>query len=292
MDIKAAIYDRKQYIDDALDRYLERKDGVPDKIYQGMRYSVFAGGKRLRPILAVGGCELCGGRIEDVLPVACAIELIHTYSLVHDDLPALDNDDYRRGKLTSHKVFGEALAILAGDALLNTAYEIMLETLDKGERYLRAVKLIARSAGVQGMIGGQVIDLEYENKETGLAILKEMHAKKTGALINASILSGALIGGCSQEEYGHLREFGSRLGLAFQIRDDILDVIGDEDVMGKKTGSDAANKKSTYVTVMGLGKSKEMVRILAGEAKGYLKPFAGRAEFFVQLTDYLVNREY
>lgn len=292
MYIKAVLQDKKELIDNELDEYLKIKQNIPDVIYKGMRYSVFAGGKRLRPILAMAGCEICGGQWNDVLPVACALEMIHTYSLIHDDLPAMDNDDYRRGKLTSHKVFGEAIAILAGDALLNMAFEIMLDAIGRDEKYLKAVQLVARSAGIEGMIGGQVIDLEYENQKVDLKVLKEMHNRKTGALINASILSGALIARCREKEYQNLNEFGNRLGLAFQIRDDILDVIGDEKLLGKKTGSDAVNKKSTYVTLLGLDKSRELVETLAEEAKTFLKIFGKRSAFLIELTNYLVNREY
>jgi len=292
LDIKAILQEKKKLVDNALKEYLKVKDGVPDVIYESMSYSVFAGGKRLRPILAMAGCEICGGQRNDILPIACALEMIHTYSLIHDDLPAMDNDDYRRGKPTNHKVFGEAIAILAGDALLNTAFELLLDAVSKNNRCLKAVQLVARAAGVEGMIGGQVIDLEFENKEVDLEILKEMHSKKTGALINASILSGALAAVCREEEYQNLYKFGSRLGLAFQIRDDILDVIGDEKLMGKKTGSDFANNKSTYVSLLGLDRSKEMVIVLAEEAKTFLKIFGDKADFLIQLTDYLVNREY
>lgn len=292
MDIKALLDEKKSLVDAYLRKYIQMKKDVPLLIYQAMEYSLFAGGKRLRPILAMAGCEVCGGNWEDAMPFACALEMIHTYSLIHDDLPAMDNDDYRRGKLTNHKVFGEAVAILAGDGLLNLAYEIMLDFAGKSSNHLEAARLIARAAGVRGMIAGQVIDLQCENKEVDLDTLKQMHQKKTGALINASILSGALIAGCSKAEYQSLSQFGERLGLAFQIRDDILDIIGDEKLLGKKTGSDIANKKSTYATLLGIQRSKDLVEKLGEEAKKFLQPFAERGEFLLKFADYLVNREY
>lgn len=292
LDIKKELKIKKDLVDRYLKQYLQKEEGVPETIYEAMEYSLFAGGKRLRPILTVAGCEVCGGDHLKAMPIACAIEMIHTYSLIHDDLPAMDNDDYRRGRLTNHKVFGEGIAVLAGDALLNYSFELMLNITPMEANTLKAIRLVARSAGINGMIGGQVLDLECENREVDLQVLKEMHSRKTGALINASVLAGAVVAGCSEEEYGLLREFGTRLGLAFQIRDDILDVIGDEKVMGKKAGSDTINKKSTYVALLGLDRSKEMVGELAREAKAYLKFFGERAVFLGELTDYLVNREY
>lgn len=291
MDVRPVIDEKKKIVDAYLEQYLGKQEGVPKIIAEAMRYSLFAGGKRLRPILALSGCEICGGEYGKAVPIACAIEMIHTYSLIHDDLPAMDNDDYRRGKLTSHKVYGEGVAVLAGDALLNSAFELMLGITPMDAGTLDAVRLVARAAGVKGMIGGQVIDLECEGREVTIDVLEEMHHKKTGALINASILSGALVGGCSDMEYHLLREYGSRLGLAFQIRDDILDVIGNEKILGKNVGSDAANKKSTFVTLLGLERSKEKVAALAREAREFLGYFGDKAEFLADLTDYLVDRE-
>ncbi|MBA1337022.1 MAG: (2E,6E)-farnesyl diphosphate synthase [Firmicutes bacterium] len=291
MDIRMVINEKKSIIDDYLEQYLSKQEGIPQVINEAVRYSLFAGGKRLRPILVISGCEICGGEYGKAIPIACAIEMIHTYSLIHDDLPAMDNDDYRRGKPTNHKVYGEGIAVLAGDALLNSAFELMLGITPMDARTLDAVRLVARAAGVNGMIGGQVIDLECEGKEVSIDVLEEMHNKKTGALINASILAGALVGGCSDKEYYLLKEYGSRLGLAFQIRDDILDVIGNEKILGKKVGSDAANKKSTFVTLLGLQRSKEKVAELAREAKEFLRYFGGKAGFLAELTDYLVNRD-
>lgn len=292
LDIRVTLKEKKMVVDGYLEKYMATVDGAPDAILQAMRYSLFAGGKRLRPILAMAACELCQGSLDEIMPLACAIEMIHTYSLIHDDLPAMDDDDYRRGRPTNHKVFGEGMAILAGDALLNYAFEIMLENEQMSAGRLEAVRLVAGAAGIRGMIGGQVLDLQLEGKKAELDDLIALHRKKTGALIDASVLAGALVAGCSERDYRVLGEFSSRLGLAFQIRDDILDVIGDEKIMGKKTGSDAAKGKPTYVTIMGIDRSRQMVERLASEAKVYLKTFGPGAEFLATLTDYLVNRAY
>jgi geranylgeranyl diphosphate synthase type II len=292
LDIHSILKEKRAIVDAHLERYLTKADGAPDAILQAMRYSLFAGGKRLRPILAMAGCELCHGLLDDVMPLACAIEMIHTYSLIHDDLPAMDNDDYRRGRPTNHKVFGEGMAVLAGDGLLNYAFEIMLDGEFIDSNRLKAVRLVAQAAGIRGMIGGQVMDLQLEGKEARLDQIEAMHRKKTGALIDASVLAGAIAAGCSEQQYRALAEFSSRIGLAFQITDDILDVIGDEKVMGKKAGSDAIKAKPTYATILGIENSRKKVEKLAREAKEYLETFGQDAAFLVALTDYLVNRDY
>lgn len=292
LTFKRAMEEKKKRVEECLKNCIKREQGVPGIIYEAMEYSLFAGGKRLRPILVMAGCELCGGDVSRVMPLACAVELIHTYSLIHDDLPAMDNDDYRRGKPTSHRVFGDGIAVLAGDGLLNYAFEVMLDLYPLDGGNLKAVKEIARAAGVTGMIGGQVMDLHYEGKRAGIDELKEMHLRKTGALICASLLAGALSAGCSDAECENIQKCGKNLGLAFQIRDDILDVIGKEETLGKNVGSDASKSKSTYVSVLGLDELIRLVKKLIDEAKESLAAFGEKAEFLIKLADSLIDREF
>ena len=288
-------YKQKQEI---VEKYLKEILNInenPKLIYDAMAYSVFAGGKRLRPILCLSSCELMNGKLEEVLPVACAIELIHTYSLIHDDLPAMDNDDLRRGKPTNHKIFGEAIAILAGDALLNLGYEILikhsLETQQNYRNILKATNEIAMAAGVQGMIGGQVLDILYENKTISYDELKYMHEHKTGALIEAAICSGAFVAGAKENDIEILREYAKLLGLAFQIKDDILDVTGNEKTLGKKIGSDEATGKSTFVTVFGLKRAEELVEELTISAVNTLNTFGDRSQFLKDLSYSMLRRD-
>lgn len=292
MDFNNAMQQKRELVESWLKSSIKREDGVPETIYEAMEYSLLAGGKRLRPILVVAGCELCGGDVLKVKPLACAVEMIHTYSLIHDDLPAMDDDDFRRGKPTSHKVFGEAIAVLAGDGLLNSAFETLLDVSPFDNAYLEAARVIVKAAGVTGMIGGQVLDIENEGKKASLEELKEMHIRKTGALITASVFAGALSGGCSGEEMSKVREFGENLGLAFQIRDDILDVIGDQVSMGKSAGSDASKGKSTYVSLLGLEESGALVKRLIDNAKESLDVFGDRGQFLKQLADSLADRKF
>jgi geranylgeranyl diphosphate synthase type II len=292
LDFNNAMQQKRELVESWLKSSIKREDGVPETIYEAMEYSLLAGGKRLRPILVVAGCELCGGDVLKVKPLACAVEMIHTYSLIHDDLPAMDDDDFRRGKPTSHKVFGEAIAVLAGDGLLNSAFETLLDVSPFDNAYLEAARVIVKAAGVTGMIGGQVLDIENEGKKASLEELKEMHIRKTGALITASVFAGALSGGCSGEEMSKVREFGENLGLAFQIRDDILDVIGDQVSMGKSAGSDASKGKSTYVSLLGLEESGALVKRLIDNAKESLDVFGDRGQFLKQLADSLADRKF
>jgi len=251
-----------------------------------------AGGKRLRPVLALATAEMFDKDIQEVLVYACSIEMIHTYSLIHDDLPAMDNDDFRRGKLTNHKVFGEAMSILAGDALLNLAYEKMIKDalISNNERKLKALGIIAEYAGALGMIGGQVIDLESEGKRVDSDKLKTMHRLKTGALIKAPVEASAIICGASDTEIKLLSNYASNLGLAFQIKDDILDVEGSIETMGKNPGSDAICEKSTYVTMYGLDKSKIMLEDVTNEGVSFLEKFDAKAQFLKELSLSLVRR--
>ncbi|MCX7747506.1 MAG: polyprenyl synthetase family protein [Clostridia bacterium] len=282
-------------INNALQGYASIKDTPEKTIYKAMNYSLTAGGKRLRPVLALAVCDMLGRGIEDVIPYACAVEMIHTYSLIHDDLPAMDNDDYRRGRLTNHKVFGEAMAILAGDALLNFSFEIMVEAALRStgnlEANLTAMRIISNASGASGMIGGQVVDLESEGKVIHGDLLKYMHQCKTGALIKAPILAAAAICEAKKEEMDLLERYACGIGLAFQIKDDILDVEGDSEKLGKTVGSDEANGKSTFVALYGLEQSKKMLEEVTKEAVGAVGMLGDRADFLVELAYYLVNRD-
>jgi len=275
--------------------YFNYENGHNNTLIKSMKYSLFAGGKRLRPMLALAAYDLFGKDVGEVMPYACALEMIHTYSLIHDDLPAMDNDDYRRGKLTNHKVYGEGIAILAGDGLLNYSFEIMLENALKQKNlypHIRSIKEIADSAGISGMIGGQVVDLESENKTIKEEILNYIHINKTAALIIAPLKVGAIIGGAKEEDIKNMEEIGLNLGLAFQIKDDILDVIGDESKLGKSTGSDMEKHKSTYPSLIGLEASIERVKELTDNVISLLKPYNERSNFLLDLSNYLMQREF
>ncbi|WHE08042.1 polyprenyl synthetase family protein [Thermoanaerobacterium thermosaccharolyticum] len=287
------LMEKIEYINNGLNKLLDIDD-KPEILYDAMRYSVFAGGKRLRPVLCISSCELVGGDRDDALPVACAIEFIHTYSLIHDDLPAMDNDDLRRGKPTNHKVYGEALAILAGDALLNYGFEVLIHhALDSTncQNILRATEEVAHAAGCHGMIGGQVVDLLSENKDITEEELKFMHDHKTGALIKASVVAGAIMGGADDETIKKLSDYAKYIGLAFQIKDDILDVLGDESKLGKNAKSDLENGKSTFVSVFGLQRSISLVKELTASAIRILDDFGEKSEFLKSLTKYMADRD-
>lgn len=260
---------------------------------EAMLYSLMAGGKRLRPTLALATAELFEKELREVVAFACAIEMIHTYSLIHDDLPAMDNDDFRRGKPTNHKMFGEAIAILAGDALLNLAYETMIKDALAGNtlKKLRAMEVIAQYAGSLGMIGGQVIDLSCEGRKADSEQLKTMHKLKTGALIKAPVESAAIICEADENQLTALSKYAANLGLAFQIKDDILDVEGSMEEMGKKPGSDSLSDKSTYVTLYGMEKSKQMLKEVTKEGIAFLDQFGKRADFLRELAASMETRK-
>lgn len=282
---------KQDIVNSHLEELLKIED-APGDILEAMKYSLLASGKRIRPILAISICEALGGRIEDVLSFACAMEMIHTYSLIHDDLPAMDNDNLRRGKPTNHVVFGEAKAILAGDALLNYAFEVMLGEIAKkgyGEKYVKAAGTVAASSGVKGMIGGQVIDIESENSSMDLKELQDMHRRKTGALIEASALLGCIISG-KTERMDLVGEYSRNLGIAFQIVDDILDYEGDSSILGKSIGKDEAEGKSTFVSILGIEKSKEMANKYSKNAYDIAKSLDASG-FLGDLTLYLLNRK-
>ena len=285
---------RKKIIDETLDRYLPSEDNYPSVIFKAVRYSVFAGGKRIRPILCLASAETAGGNIESILPVACALELIHTYSLIHDDLPAIDDDDYRRGRLTSHKVFGEDIAILAGDALLTEAFRLMSDAslLEKipPEKLLFVIRDIAEAAGYFGMVGGQVADVQSEGKDVDSVVLNYIHTRKTGAVIIAAVKAGAILSNAGEVELNALISYGRHIGLAFQIVDDILNVEGDQVSLGKGTGSDAKRGKVTYPALMGIEASRKRAGELVESALSALKNFDQRAEPLRMIAGYIMER--
>lgn len=282
--------DRRE-IDAALDRLLPPEDAPPPSIHRAMRYSVFAGGKRLRPILCLGTARVFQREPAGILEVACALEFIHTYSLIHDDLPALDNDDLRRGQPTCHKQFGEATAILAGDALLTLAFQTLAEAPVEPARRILILAEVARAAGTrEGMVGGQVADLEAERKPVDPAMLEYIHRSKTAALIRASTVAGAIVAGASPDEVARLGRFGGRIGLAFQVVDDVLDVVSTSDVLGKTSGKDQSQRKATYPALYGLERSRAMARELAEQASQELAPFGARAARLEELAEFLILR--
>jgi len=278
-------------VDASLERLLPRESTPPRSIHQAMRYSVFAGGKRLRPILCIETARIFTADVAPALHPACAIEFIHTYSLIHDDLPALDNDDLRRGKPTCHRQFGEAIAILAGDALLTLAFEIIGSAPIAATHRAAILTEVATAAGtVNGMVGGQVADLEAEGKPVTLQMLEYIHRSKTAALIRASITAGALSVGAPDEDVLRLRRFGETIGWAFQVTDDILDVEESSAALGKTAGKDIAQQKATYPSVYGLERSHEIARELATKAIAELAPYSGRAARLREVAEYLVLR--
>ncbi|MBP3401032.1 MAG: polyprenyl synthetase family protein [Selenomonadales bacterium] len=279
-------------IDEALRNTMTIKGEIAPTIFDSMRYSLFAGGKRLRPVLLLAAADAVGADGNKFLNVACGLEMIHTYSLIHDDLPAMDNDDYRRGKLTNHKVYGEGIAVLAGDSLLTYAFETMLsqEGVDP-KTLLKVVKEIASAAGPEGMVGGQVIDMESEGKAVSFDTLQQMHRAKTGALFRAAVRAGAILGGASEKEIEALTVYAEKFGLAFQITDDILDVIGTAEAIGKPVGSDLKNNKSTYVTLHSVEIAQQMAKETVADAVDALAMFGKRGAVLKDLVEYLLKRE-
>ena len=289
----------KELIDSHILDYLPKVEDEAKTLSQSMEYSLLAGGKRLRPVLLLAACEFTGGDIQDALPYALGLEFIHTYSLIHDDLPAMDNDDLRRGKPTNHKVYGDAMAILAGDGLLNSAYEIMsrdmLLYLDKPEelgKRINAVYSLAKAAGVRGMVAGQVADLESEGKEGDMDMLRFIHINKTTMMIQGSLIAGGYIGGGNPEMIEDLAAYGEYLGLGFQMADDILDVVGSSKELGKNTGADKDLNKMTYIELQGLEKAKEMLHTYTEEGISHLEKYGEAGEFFINLAREMENRTY
>jgi len=287
--------ERRRRVDAALDRFLPAEDAWPPTIHRAMRYSLFAGGKRIRPLLALAAADAAGGGEEDVLPFACAVEMIHTYSLIHDDLPAMDDDDLRRGKPTCHKVFGEAIAILAGDALLTRAFHLVVEVpADAGAETLRrrlgAAALLGEACGTGGLIGGQVQDLESEGKPVDAATLERLHRAKTGALLSACVRGGALLAGAAPSTDACLERYASAVGLAFQVVDDVLDATEGDQQLGKTAGKDRAAGKATYVAVHGLEGARAIAADLLARARDALRPLGARGEPLAELARIIVER--
>lgn len=295
MDLSEYLKIRKELVEAALNEALPDEANYPPVIFQAVRYSLFAGGKRLRPILCLAAAEAAGGDYRAVMPAACALEMIHTYSLIHDDLPAMDNDDFRRGQPTSHKVFGEATAILAGDALLTEAFALMsaAERMPKipPDRILAVIHEIARAAGFWGMVGGQVMDIQSETAAADEETLLYIHTRKTGAMMVASVRAGAILAGALPGEVEALSVYGRHLGLAFQIADDILNVEGDRAALGKGTGSDAVRGKLTFPQLMGLEPSRKKMAGLIDEALEAIRGFDRRAEPLRAIARYAAERK-
>ncbi len=276
----------------AFTKELEKID-APERLKEALLYSTLNGGKRLRPLLTIASGELCNAKIEITLPIAAAIEMIHAYSLVHDDLPAMDDDEYRRGKLTCHKAYDEATAILTGDALLTASFESLSHIASlSAEKRLQLIQLISHAAGSAGMVGGQYLDLSSENRTISLHELETLHRKKTGALIKASILAGAIAGDTDQSTYDKLSVYADNIGLAFQIKDDILDLIGTQEELGKKPGSDLLQEKSTYISLLGLEDSIAKLDELTNEAIELLSPLGKKAEPLIDLAHYIQKRNH
>ncbi|MBN8246879.1 MAG: polyprenyl synthetase family protein [Verrucomicrobia bacterium] len=291
-DLTAWVTQRSRAVDRALDRFLPRASARPATIHAAMRYSLFAGGKRMRPALLLAAAEACGGAEAEAMPLACAVECIHTYSLIHDDLPAMDNDDFRRGKPTNHKVYGEGIAVLAGDALLTQAFEIAAQARAWPRYSHRDLVLeIARAAGSLQLIAGQVADLEGEGKELSVAQLRYIHERKTSALLSCSVRLGGMSANCTPAQLKALTQFGYHVGLAFQVIDDILDVTQSTEVLGKTAGKDVTAQKATYPRLVGLEKSRRIAAGLTAKAYGALRPFGRRATALESLARYLLERD-
>lgn len=294
-DLKAYLSEKRAVVDDALEAWFPEAEGPVSDLIAAMKYSLFAGGKRLRPILCLAGCEAVGGTQEDVIAVACSLELIHTYSLIHDDLPLMDDDDFRRGKPTNHKVFGDAIALLAGDGLLTEAFRMMtskeISARVSPVVLVKAIQMISLAAGCDGMVGGQVVDIQSEGKKPDFEIVKYMHARKTGALITASVSAGAILAEAGEDAIRLIRSYGEKAGLAFQIADDILDIEGDSDILGKQVGADQNKGKMTYPAVLGLDESKRIQSDLIQSAIGDLSEFGSNAEPLREIARYIIERK-
>ena len=298
MDIHRYLQERKERVDSALERVLPKSEELTSNLHRAMHHSLFAGGKRIRPILSMASFEAAGGRGERIIPFACALEMIHTYSLIHDDLPAIDNDDFRRGKPTCHKVFGQAIALLAGDGLLTEAFRLMTNRPAKDHSsgdealVLDLINEVSQAAGVLGMVGGQVVDIESEGKAVDLPTVQYIHTHKTGAMILASVRVGAKLGGAKETLLKALTRYGESLGLAFQIADDILNVEGKAALMGKKTGSDLSMRKATYPSVLGVEEAKKRAKELVDMAVDALEQLGEEADPLREIARFVISREY
>lgn len=295
MDFKKELKLRAEEVNAALNSLVPQAGDYPGIIHEAVRYSLFAGGKRLRPVLALAAAEVMGGDSRDIMPVACSLELIHTYSLIHDDLPAMDNDDLRRGMPTCHKKYGEAMAILAGDALLTMAFTLMAggPLLEKEpSRLLQVIAEISAAAGTGGLIGGQVVDILSSSGNVDADTLEYIHKHKTGAMYRVSVRAGAILSGCPGEDLARLTGYAEHLGLAFQITDDILDLVGDEKSLGKPVKSDLKNEKGTYPALYGLEEAKRMSRAEMDKALQLISVYDEKADFLRELVKFVVNRNH
>lgn len=289
-DLIKQMNDYCDIINKKLIEYLPQAHDGQDVVVKAMRYSLLNGGKRLRPILVMEFCRICGCSIDNAIPFACAIEYIHTYSLIHDDLPCMDNDDFRRGNPSCHKMYGEDTALLAGDALLTHSFDILTDADLSDVQKIKAVSLLSQNSGVGGMLGGQIIDLKYEKEDPNLSQILSIHKLKTGALISAACILGCIAADAEEEKILAASRFAYYLGIAFQIKDDLLDVLGDEQKLGKPVGSDKENNKTTYVTIVGAEKAQSDVERLTKKAIKELETFSN-TEFLVNLCEYLISRE-
>ncbi|MBF0446355.1 MAG: polyprenyl synthetase family protein [Magnetococcales bacterium] len=294
MDIIEYLRREKKIVDEALDRLVPAADRPPVRLNQAIRHSLIDGGKRLRPILLLAAAQAVGSKKEPLLPFACAMECIHTYSLIHDDLPAMDDDDLRRGRPTCHKQFDEATAILAGDGLLTLAFELAARPIQgvPAKDSLAMVVQLAQDAGIHGMVGGQMMDMEAEEREVELAELQYIHIHKTGALIRSSCMAGACLGGGDATQINKIKRYGEAIGLAFQIADDVLDIVGDSELMGKTIGKDQQQSKATYPALMGVGQARDEANNLVNEALSCLKDFSDDAEPLRALARYITDRTH
>ncbi len=292
-DLNSYLKEHQKLVEVALDKSIIL--AKPQKIYEAMRYSLLAGGKRLRPILCLASCKLMGGTLSMAMPTACALEMIHTMSLIHDDLPAMDNDDYRRGKLTNHKVYGDDIAILAGDGLLAYAFEyVATETKDvPTDRLIKVIAKLGRTVGPAGLVGGQVLDLESEGRTDITAeTLSFIHTHKTGALLETSVVSGAILAGASEKDIAKLSKYAQNIGLAFQIVDDILDITATDEQLGKTAGKDLAAQKATYPSIWGLEKSQEQAQNLINDAMAQLESYGENADPLRAIAEFIVTRNH
>ncbi|HZT44104.1 MAG TPA: farnesyl diphosphate synthase [Chthonomonadaceae bacterium] len=292
-DLSAYLEAKRRSIEAALAYYLPSPEVRPQKLHEAIRYSMLAPGKRLRPTLTIASAEAVGGQEREVMPTACALECVHVFSLIHDDLPCMDDDDYRRGRLTCHKVYGEAMALLAGDALLTLAFQLIAEnaSMVPAERILPTLRLIAEASGTQGMVGGQVVDMESQGQPVTPETLQYIHEHKTGALLLASVLAGAMLSGADANRMESLRAYGKHIGLAFQIADDILDVTGDESRIGKPVGSDEERDKATYPKLFGLEESRRRAATEVEAALRALSDFDARADPLRAIARFIVERD-
>jgi geranylgeranyl diphosphate synthase type II len=293
MNLEIYLKEKKKTVDSFLRQYIAAKKKhkeCPRGLADAMGYALMAGGKRARPILCIASYEASGGRSKKILPIACSLELIHTYSLIHDDLPAMDNDDFRRNMPTTHKVFGEATAILAGDALLTDAFNMIVQSKAGPGTLVKVIHEMSSACGPEGLVGGQTVDLLLEGKKAGKKDLIYIHTHKTGALIKASVRTGAIVANASTDKLKYLTEYGEKVGLAFQVVDDILDITGTKEEIGKSTGADSARGKNTYPSIFGLKKSRDIATALANESIEALSSFNKRADPLREIADYIISR--